>query len=283
MLVVVPVLWVLMPVLIGLFYGRACPACDDCGPALARRRRRCGSIWGWTKSFPVSIGQAGAARDRAGSRDRVLRARCCSSSGQFGRDGRRGAMVVATVVLLPRSGRSCSSAGYADRLGDPVAEAGMKVVVVSGIWPPDVGGPASHAPEVCDVPARPRPRGRGGDHGRRAAPRRRPTRFAGCRGALPVGVAPRCSRRADRACRAAGRRRLHDRHVRRIVARRGAARTAARRQADGRPRLRALAPLGALSRHLGGVPARTRTQDRAAAPRARPRAGAGRARRRPAA
>ena len=26
----------------------------------------------------------------------------------------------------------------------------MKVVVVSGIWPPDVGGPASHAPEVAD-------------------------------------------------------------------------------------------------------------------------------------
>ncbi len=26
----------------------------------------------------------------------------------------------------------------------------MKVVVVSGIWPPDVGGPASHAPEVAE-------------------------------------------------------------------------------------------------------------------------------------
>jgi glycosyltransferase involved in cell wall biosynthesis len=26
----------------------------------------------------------------------------------------------------------------------------MKVVVVSGVWPPDVGGPATHAPELCD-------------------------------------------------------------------------------------------------------------------------------------
>jgi glycosyltransferase involved in cell wall biosynthesis len=26
----------------------------------------------------------------------------------------------------------------------------VKVLVVSGIWPPDAGGPASHAPEVCD-------------------------------------------------------------------------------------------------------------------------------------
>jgi len=26
----------------------------------------------------------------------------------------------------------------------------MNVLIVSGIWPPDVGGPASHAPEVAD-------------------------------------------------------------------------------------------------------------------------------------
>ena len=26
----------------------------------------------------------------------------------------------------------------------------MRVLIVSGIWPPDAGGPASHAPEVCD-------------------------------------------------------------------------------------------------------------------------------------
>jgi glycosyltransferase involved in cell wall biosynthesis len=26
----------------------------------------------------------------------------------------------------------------------------MKVVVVSGVWPPDVGGPATHAPELCE-------------------------------------------------------------------------------------------------------------------------------------
>ena len=26
----------------------------------------------------------------------------------------------------------------------------MNVLVVSGIWPPDVGGPASHAPEVAE-------------------------------------------------------------------------------------------------------------------------------------
>jgi glycosyltransferase involved in cell wall biosynthesis len=29
-------------------------------------------------------------------------------------------------------------------------EPGLKILIVSGIWPPDVGGPASHAPEVAD-------------------------------------------------------------------------------------------------------------------------------------
>ena len=27
----------------------------------------------------------------------------------------------------------------------------MKIVVVSGIWPPDVGGPASHAPALAEA------------------------------------------------------------------------------------------------------------------------------------
>ena len=27
----------------------------------------------------------------------------------------------------------------------------MRVVLVSGIWPPDVGGPASHAPALADA------------------------------------------------------------------------------------------------------------------------------------
>ena len=26
----------------------------------------------------------------------------------------------------------------------------MKVLIVSGIWPPDVGGPATHAPQVAE-------------------------------------------------------------------------------------------------------------------------------------
>ena len=30
----------------------------------------------------------------------------------------------------------------------------MRVLIVSGIWPPDVGGPASHAPELAEFLSR---------------------------------------------------------------------------------------------------------------------------------
>ena len=33
----------------------------------------------------------------------------------------------------------------------------MRVLIVSGIWPPEVGGPASHGPGVRPLPGRPRP------------------------------------------------------------------------------------------------------------------------------
>src|SRR5216683_1153335 len=32
----------------------------------------------------------------------------------------------------------------------PAGDRPMRVLIVSGIWPPDVGGPASHAPEVAE-------------------------------------------------------------------------------------------------------------------------------------
>ena len=79
----------------------------------------------------------------------------------------------------------------------------MKVVVVSGIWPPDVGGPASHAPEVA-----------GFLHGRGhavevvttagAAPARQPYPVRWVSRRLPVGLrhavaASRIARRAARS------------------------------------------------------------------------------------
>lgn len=63
----------------------------------------------------------------------------------------------------------------------------MRIVVVSGIWPPDVGGPASHAPEVAAFLAA---RGHAVEAVTTASappvPERYPVRFASRR--LPVGI-----------------------------------------------------------------------------------------------
>ncbi|MGH3049626.1 MAG: glycosyltransferase family 4 protein, partial [Gaiellaceae bacterium] len=63
----------------------------------------------------------------------------------------------------------------------------MKVLVVSGIWPPDVGGPASHAPEVAEFL---RSRGHGVEvvTTARAAPARREYPVRWVARSLPKGV-----------------------------------------------------------------------------------------------
>ena len=144
-------------------------------------------IWGWTKSFPVSIGRPGlrivaqtveiavlraaAARVRRRSGARPAARRRCSSRP------RRSA----------RSGRCCCSRVCAATRRTGGARE-MKVLVVSGIWPPDVGGPASHAPEVAAFLRGARARGRGRDHGRRraCAPTGYPVRWVPR--SLPAGV-----------------------------------------------------------------------------------------------
>ena len=89
----------------------------------------------------------------------------------------------------------------------------MRVLIVSGIWPPDVGGPASHAPDVAqflqdrghevevvttsDAPPAVRP------YPVRAVPRHH-----------RLGVRHLRGRGAHSPSRARGGHRLHDRHVR---------------------------------------------------------------------
>src|SRR3954470_23193248 len=45
-----------------------------------------------------------------------------------------------------RGGPAGASVGELEQI---LAASALKVLIVSGIWPPDVGGPASHAPEVA--------------------------------------------------------------------------------------------------------------------------------------
>jgi glycosyltransferase involved in cell wall biosynthesis len=80
----------------------------------------------------------------------------------------------------------------------------VKVLVVSGMWPPDVGGPATHAPEVCE-----RLRARGHDVAaltmadRAPAPLRYPVHWVsralpiGARHVLATALVARLARRAD--------------------------------------------------------------------------------------
>ena len=160
MVVAVPVLWWLMPFLIGLAYGHAfrVHATDAARLVLVAAALRL--VWGWTKSFPVSIGRPGLRVVVQAIEIAVFVPLLLVFAVALGRDRRGGGDARLDGRLLRASGRSCSL-----RLACRLALAGggreLKILVVSGIWPPDVGGPASHAPEVAAFLRGARPRGRG--------------------------------------------------------------------------------------------------------------------------
>ena len=223
MVVSVPFLYWLMPTLMRIvFTDKYEPATD--AARLMLLAGAVGLVFAWTKSLPVSMGRPelrivthgietlvliplvlvfGSMWDATGRRRRRPRSRRC-------------VFAVAWLVALVR----LHSASTPRSGGDAV-----KVLVVSGIWPPDVGGPASHAPEVAEYLRRPRPRGRGGDDRRRRRPPRAgyPVHWIsrGAAGPARATCAARCSS-AGRP--AASGRRLLDRHVRpharRLAARR---------------------------------------------------------------
>ena len=97
--------------------------------------------------------QAGPADRRPRRRDRRRCSRSCSSSATAGaRPARpspccRDARVRRRLGRAPRSGSGASTDGGSTRRRELLAA--VNVLVVSGIWPPDVGGPASHAPDVA--------------------------------------------------------------------------------------------------------------------------------------
>ena len=142
----------------------------------------------------------------------------------------------------------------------------MRVLFLTGIWPPDVGGPATHGPDFARFL---RDHGHDvrvvtmGDH----EPTERPVPVRSiCRGRPFVIRYPLCARGPQAG--AARRRRLRDCDVRRCGRRGGEA--SSRRQAGVRSRLRARAAIRTVRRHAGGVRARRRAfGDRAQAASAR--------------
>ena len=147
MLVAVPILWIFMPYLIGVAYGPTFRAHATDAARLVLLAAALQVVWGWTKSFPVSIGRPGLRVIVQSIEIAVFIPLLLIFASRWGATGAAGAMLASTVGLLrDLDGDHPPARGLAPLDGTGGA---VKVVIVSGIWPPDVGGPASHAPEVA--------------------------------------------------------------------------------------------------------------------------------------
>ena len=205
-LVLAPVAWVLMPWLVRVVLGTAlhprhgCRA-DPPARGLPAARARLDEV------VPGLDRQAGPADRRPRRRDRraaPARARLRRPLGSD-RSGRRRARRNRRVRR--RLGRPAAAAPARASTWPPGAERAaraVKVLVVSGIWPPDVGGPASHAPDVARFLQAPRPRRRGGRdaHRRSRRPRAFPVHWT--RRSLPVGSQARATRSSSSGATPAG-------------------------------------------------------------------------------
>jgi O-antigen/teichoic acid export membrane protein len=99
MLVVVPVFWVLLPWLMGVFYGPAFREHASDAARLVLVAAALQLVWGWTKSFPVSIGRPGL-RIVAQSVEIIVFVPCLLAfASLWGATGAAGAMVVSTSVF----------------------------------------------------------------------------------------------------------------------------------------------------------------------------------------
>ena len=99
MVVAVPVLWILMPFLIGLFYGHdfRVHATDAARIVLVAAALRL--VWGWTKSFPVSIGRPGLRVIVQSIEIAVFVPLLLVFASDWGATGAAGAMLVSTAVF----------------------------------------------------------------------------------------------------------------------------------------------------------------------------------------
>ena len=130
----------------------------------------------------------------------------------------------------------------------------MRIVFLTGIWPPDVGGPATHGPDFARFLVGRGPRGPGRDNGRRRAGR---APVSGCDGRRAAPVPVRYGQVAELE-RARPGRPTSSTPATYAAAAAAAVRLAAatRRQARLRPGVRARAPLRPLHGHARGVPGR---------------------------
>jgi O-antigen/teichoic acid export membrane protein len=99
MLVAVPLFWWLMPFLIGTFYGPTFRAHATEAARLVLVAAALRLVWGWTKSFPVSIGRPGLRVIVQSIEIAVFVPLLLVFASHWGATGAAGAMVVSTSVF----------------------------------------------------------------------------------------------------------------------------------------------------------------------------------------
>jgi O-antigen/teichoic acid export membrane protein len=99
MVVAVPVLWILMPFLLGLFYGHDFRVHATDAARLVLVAAALQLVWGWTKSFPVSIGRPGLRVIVQSIEIAVFVPLLLVFASHWGATGAAGAMLVSTSVF----------------------------------------------------------------------------------------------------------------------------------------------------------------------------------------
>ncbi len=152
MLVAVPVFFVAMPWLVELVFGSEYDGAVDAARVILLAAAIQFAL-GWTKSLPVTIGRPRLRIVTHGLETIVAIPLVAVLGAEWGATGAAVAVLVSTLVFAARVARRDRAA--AGRGATPPSRVGrgraaVRVVVVSGIWPPDPGGPASHAPALAD-------------------------------------------------------------------------------------------------------------------------------------
>jgi O-antigen/teichoic acid export membrane protein len=99
MVVAVPILWIVMPWLIGLAYGPDFRAHATDAARLVLVAAALRLVWGWTKSFPVSIGRPGLRVIVQSIEIAVFVPLLLWFASKWGATGAAGAMLISTVVF----------------------------------------------------------------------------------------------------------------------------------------------------------------------------------------
>jgi O-antigen/teichoic acid export membrane protein len=99
MVVAVPLFWWLMPFLLGLFYGHAFRVHATSAARLILLAGALRFVWGWTKSFPVSIGRPGLRVIVQSIEIAVFVPLLLVFASRWGATGAAGAMLVSTSVF----------------------------------------------------------------------------------------------------------------------------------------------------------------------------------------